>query len=100
QSETSLTPQFDLILAGRVDSHSALPDLIFSPRAAVVFKPSQNQSLRLSFNRAFSTPTSLNQFLDLGSPIPNEAAARLGYSLRIQGTGDRGFRFEQEGGGY
>jgi outer membrane receptor protein involved in Fe transport len=64
QSQTALTPQFDLVLAGRVDTHSALPDAIFSPRAALVFKPTQDQAFRATYNRAFSTPTSLNQFLD------------------------------------
>jgi outer membrane receptor for ferrienterochelin and colicins len=91
QSETNINRKLDLVLAGRVDTHSALPDPVFSPRAAIVFKPVNNQTFRASFNRAFSTPTSLNQFLDLGSAIPVPDAARLGYSLRIQGTGDRGF---------
>lgn len=100
QSETALSPMFDLVLAGRVDTHSALPSAIFSPRAALVFKPAENQALRVSFNRAFSTPSSLNQFLDLGSSFPNEAAARLGYSLRVQGTGDRGFTLRQSDGTY
>jgi outer membrane receptor for ferrienterochelin and colicins len=100
QSETALSPMFDLVLAGRVDTHSALPNAIFSPRAALVFKPAENQALRVSFNRAFSTPSSLNQFLDLGSSFPNEAAARLGYSLRVQGTGDRGFALRQPDGSY
>ncbi|HEX2220583.1 MAG TPA: TonB-dependent receptor [Gemmatimonadales bacterium] len=100
QSETALSPRLDLVLAGRVDTHSALPDPVFSPRAALVFKPAENQAFRVSFNRAFSTPSSLNQFLDLGSSIPNEQLARLGYSLRIQGTGDTGFSFRQADGSY
>ncbi|HEV2146215.1 MAG TPA: TonB-dependent receptor [Longimicrobiaceae bacterium] len=100
QSETALSSRFDLVLAGRVDTHSALPDPVFSPRAALVFKPAENQAFRVSFNRAFTTPSSLNQFLDLGSSIPNEDLARLGYSLRIQGTGDTGFQFRQPNGGY
>jgi outer membrane receptor for ferrienterochelin and colicins len=100
QSETELGSLFELVLAGRVDSHTGLPDPVFSPRAAIVFKPSQNQTLRLSLNRAFSTPTSLTQFLDLGSPSPVERAARLGYSLRIQGTSDRGFDLTQDDGSF
>ncbi|HEU4560975.1 MAG TPA: TonB-dependent receptor [Longimicrobium sp.] len=100
QSETEVTRHVDLVLAGRVDYHSALPDLVFSPRAAVVVKPSEGHALRFTFNRAFSTPSSLNQFLDLGSPIPNDQLAGLGYSLRVQGTGDAGFTFRQADGGY
>ncbi len=98
QSETALSPRLDLVLAGRVDTHSALPDPVFSPRAAVVFKPVENQAFRVSYNRAFSTPSSLNQFLDLGSSIPNLQLAQLGYSLRVQGTGDTGFRFRGDDG--
>jgi iron complex outermembrane receptor protein len=98
QSETMLHSKLNLVLAGRMDNHSALPENIFSPRAALVFKPTESQAFRLTFNRAFSTPSSLNQFLDLGSALPNEALARLGYSVRVQGTGTGGFRFLQNGG--
>ncbi|HLM66551.1 MAG TPA: TonB-dependent receptor, partial [Longimicrobium sp.] len=87
QSETAVNPRLDLVLAGRVDLHSALPEPVFSPRAALVFKPREGQALRVAYNRAFSTPSSLNQFLDLGSALPNAQLAQLGYSLRIQGTG-------------
>jgi outer membrane receptor for ferrienterochelin and colicins len=100
QSETAITPRLDLVLAGRVDLHSALPDPVFSPRAALVFKPREGQALRVAYNRAFSTPSSLNQFLDLGSALPNPQLAGLGYSLRIQGTGENGFSFRDENGNY
>ncbi|HEX6939796.1 MAG TPA: TonB-dependent receptor [Longimicrobiales bacterium] len=100
QSETALSDKFDLVLAGRMDTHSALPEAIFSPRAALVFQPTETHAFRITYNRAFSTPSSLNQFLDLGSAIPDENAARLGYSLRIQGTGTDGFSFRQANGGY
>jgi outer membrane receptor for ferrienterochelin and colicins len=100
QSETTLSRMFDLVLAGRLDTHSALPDPVFSPRAAIVFKPAPDQVFRASFNRAFSTPGSLNQFLDLGTPIPDVGGARLGYSLRVQGTGSEGFQFRQPDGSY
>jgi len=88
QSETAISPMLDLVLAGRADHHSHLDDLVFSPRAAVVFKPAENQSVRLSFNSAFSTPSAINLFLDLGTPFPAAAAAlsQLGYSVRVQGT--------------
>lgn len=100
QSETRLTDKLNLVLAGRIDTHSALPDAIFSPRAGLVFKPAEEHAFRLTYNRAFSTPSSLNQFLDLGSAIPNTQLAGLGYSLRVQGTGADGFRFRGADGGY
>jgi outer membrane receptor for ferrienterochelin and colicins len=105
QSETALMPRLDLVLAGRVDSHDALPDPIFSPRAALVYRFAEERALRVTFNRAFSTPSSINQFLDLPTSIPNQAgdpsargAAQLGYSVRVQGTGTTGFTFQQPNG--
>ncbi len=98
QSETSLTDRLRLVLAGRIDTHSALPEAIFSPRAGLVFQPKEEHAFRLTYNRAFSTPSSLNQFLDLGSAIPDAGAAALGYSLRVQGTGSDGFRFRTNDG--
>jgi len=102
QSDTKLTSTLSLVLAGRVDDHSALPSQVFSPRAALVFQPSESQAVRLTFNRAFSTPSSLNQFLDLGTPMPARlaAAGQLGYSIRVQGTGTEGFSFAREDGSY
>jgi len=97
QTESQLTPELSLVLAGRVDTHSALPDPIFSPRAALVYEPVEGQAFRATYNRAFSTPSSLNQFLDLGTAFPNAALAQLGYSVRVQGTGTDGFRFRQTG---
>jgi len=100
QNRTSLTPELDLVFAGRIDNHSALPDPVFSPRAALVYNPVDGQTFRASYNRAFSTPSSLNQFLDLGTAIPNATLAQLGYSVRVQGTGTDGFRFRQSDGSY
>jgi outer membrane receptor for ferrienterochelin and colicins len=97
QSRTNLTPDLDLVLAARLDNHSALPDPVFSPRAGVVWNPVDGQTFRASYNRAFSTPSSLNQFLDLGTAVPNPQLAQLGYSVRVQGTGRDGFRFRPDG---
>ena len=65
QSETALSDPLDLVLAVRYDYHSRLADPELSPRAALVFKPRETQTLRLTYNRAFSTPTSNNLYLDL-----------------------------------
>ena len=65
QSETALSDMLDLVLALRYDYHSRLEDPELSPRAALVFKPQATQTLRLTYNRAFSTPTANNLYLDL-----------------------------------
>ncbi len=65
QSETALSDLLDLVLALRYDYHTRLADPELSPRAALVFKPQATQTLRLTYNRAFSTPTTNNLYLDL-----------------------------------
>ena len=65
QSETKFTDELSFMLAGRLDDHSRLENPVFSPRAALVLKPSPEHTLRVTYNRAFNTPT-VNEFsLDL-----------------------------------
>jgi iron complex outermembrane receptor protein len=96
QSKTRLTDQLDLILAGRFDDHSLLDEKVFSPRAGLVFRPLEGHSVRLSYNRAFSTPSSLNYFLDIsGGRAP--VIGPLGYGVRAYGTGRDGWSIQPGG---
>ena len=107
QSETVLTDQLDLVLALRYDYHNRLEDLEASPRAALVFKPAETQTLRLTYNKAFSTPTTNDLYLDLVSVrdafgIGAAFGPSLGFSpnidVRAQGTyqkGASGFTFRR-----
>ncbi|MDA0329948.1 MAG: TonB-dependent receptor [Gemmatimonadetes bacterium] len=98
QSKTALTDQVDFIAAGRIDSHSLLPENVMSPRAAVVFRPTEEQSLRFTYNRAFSTPSSLNYFLDISGGAAPGGLGPLGYTTRAFGTGPNGFGFQNDDG--
>ncbi len=109
QSETKLTSQLKLILAGRADDHNHLDDIVLSPRAALAFQPNDDHNLRLTYNRAFSTPTASNLFLDrLAAPdaygLGSNFEPILGFSpnidLRAQGPGsDTGFTFKRDAAG-
>ncbi len=90
QSKTALTPGIDLVFAGRVDSHSLLPENVFSPRVALILKPEEDQSLRFSYNQAYSSPSSLNYFLDISNGFAPSLEA-LGFGLRAFGTGPNGW---------
>lgn len=94
-SQTALSDKVDLVAALRVDHHNRLQDPVVSPRAAVVFKPAEDQNFRVTFNRAFSTPTTNNLFLDLvAARIP--ITPQAGYAVRTLGVPKDGFTFLQE----
>jgi outer membrane receptor for ferrienterochelin and colicins len=93
QSETNLGGRFDVILAGKFDRHSVVDATVFSPRAALVFKPVETQTFRATYNRAYSNPGSVQLFLDLGAGPAPGALGQLGYTARARGTGREGLRF-------
>ena len=99
QSKTALGEKLDLILAGRMDDHSIIEDMVFSPRAAIVFRPIEEQSFRLSYNRAYSSPSSLNYFLDISNGFA-PGLASLGYGLRAFGTGRNGWSLQNPDGSF
>ncbi|HEY6553963.1 MAG TPA: TonB-dependent receptor [Vicinamibacteria bacterium] len=50
----------------RVDKFGNLDKAVLSPRLSVMVKPTPSQSIRASFNRAFRSPSVINNYLDLG----------------------------------
>lgn len=89
-SSTKLSRMFEFTAAARVDKHSRLEDPVFSPRLALVFKPTDRNSLRLTYNRAFSTPSTNNLFLDL-------VASRTALlNIRALGTPEEGLQFKRD----
>lgn len=74
-------PWLRLIYASRVDWHSEYAMQV-SPKAALVVTPRADVALRLSYNRAFRSPTLTDQFL----------ALPVGGGLVARGNHD-GFRF-------
>ncbi len=89
-SETALGEKLELVTAIRVDDHDRLTSLNFAPRAALVVKPNPEQNIRLTFNRAFATPTTTNLFLDIvAASIPGTP-----FQVRARGVPPAGFTFE------
>jgi len=92
-SDIAVSPTVRLIAAARVDYHSALPNLVFSPRAALVYQPAANQTFRLTYDRAFSTPTTNNLFTDIvgdvmDTPVPTP--------VRLVGVPSTGYSFRRD----
>ncbi len=96
-SVTHLGAKLDFVGALRLDKSSRLESAVLSPRAALVYKPKDNQSFRLTFNRAFSTPSNNSLFLDIvAGRIP--LSPTIGFNIRALGVPSTGFQFRANGG--
>lgn len=89
-SVTDISDMFQLTAAARIDKHSRLQDAVFSPRVALVFKPIENQNLRITYNRAFATPSTNNLFLDL------VAQSNALFNIRAFGVPTSGLQFKRD----
>src|SRR6185503_1480421 len=58
QIETPVTSMVKVVLAGRYDKHDKY-DAQFSPKAALLVTPWSDQTFRVTFNRAFKSPSVL-----------------------------------------
>jgi iron complex outermembrane receptor protein len=65
QDEIFLSNQFRWVIGGRIDKFSSIESAVFSPRTTFMYKPSSDQTLRVSFNRAFRAPSLINNHLDV-----------------------------------
>jgi len=54
----------------RTDKFGNLDDWVWSPRVALMYKPTPDQSIRLSYNRAFVSPSFINNYLDQNIQFP------------------------------
>ena len=64
QDEIFLNNYLRLSLGVRVDKYDNIADPVFSPRVAVILKPTADQAIRLSFNKAFRSPSLINNYLE------------------------------------
>lgn len=99
-ADVTLSPLLQLVAAARVDLHNRLENPVFSPRAALVYRATPTQTLRLTYNRAFSTPNTNNLFLDLfADSVRAPTGVTLPYAVRVQGVPETGYTFARDCGG-
>jgi iron complex outermembrane receptor protein len=65
QDEIFLSDHFRWVIGGRADRFDFIDDVVFSPRTTLVIKPRENQAIRFSYNRAYRSPSVINNFLDV-----------------------------------
>lgn len=86
QSTTQISPKLDVTVAGRLDYNNIQEEVLLSPRAAVVFKPAQNHSVRATYNRAFSSPGNNSLFLDV---VAGQRPVAPNFNILVRGRGAR-----------
>jgi len=64
--------RFRLNVGGRVDKFGNLDDPVFSPRISALFKPTPSLAFRASFNRAFRSPSVVNNYLEQAIIVPTD----------------------------
>jgi len=64
-----------LTVGGRVDKFGNLADPVFSPRIAAIVKVAPQHSVRASFNRAFRSPSVINNYLNTQIVAPTDLSA-------------------------
>jgi outer membrane receptor protein involved in Fe transport len=62
--------RFRFSVGARVDKFGNLEAPVFSPRLAAIYQPARDHSVRVSFNRAFRSPSTINNFLDISLVSP------------------------------
>lgn len=77
QVDFELTPAVKLIAASRWDA-GTLYDAVFSPKLGVVVMPTKDQTVRLTWNRGFLTPSSFQRFLFFPAAPPLDLRALEG----------------------
>ncbi|MEM9067220.1 MAG: TonB-dependent receptor [Myxococcota bacterium] len=70
QDTLRILEQLIVVASFRLDFHPLLDDPVFSPRGAVVVRPTPGSAFRASVGTAFRTQTFLESYLQLRNPTP------------------------------
>ena len=90
QDEIFLSDRFRWVVGGRIDKFSSIDNAVFSPRTTLMYKPSANQTFRVSFNRAFRAPSLINNHLDVTilTPVTLPVVGLFAFPTRAVGNPD------------
>jgi iron complex outermembrane receptor protein len=65
QDELFINEYVRLNVGARVDKFDVIDNAVFSPRVALILKPMPAHAVRLSYNKAFRSPSLINNYLDV-----------------------------------
>jgi iron complex outermembrane receptor protein len=88
QDQIFLSDRFRWVLGTRFDRFGVLDKLVFSPRTTFMVKPAPKQTIRFSYNRAFRSPSFIDNFLSasLLNDVDLGAAGRFRFPVRADGN--------------
>ena len=95
QDEMFLSNAVRVSLGARFDKFDNIEDPVFSPRVALILKPANDHAVRLSFNKAFRSPSLINNYLDtaivnqVNLGAINPALAGVVYNFPVRATGNQ-----------
>ena len=91
QTTARLRPNIQAVAAVRLDHNNRFSNPVLSPRVGAVLEPRDGHTVRLTYNRAFGTPSTDDLFADLvAGSLPS-----LPYTIRVEGVPDGGFTFRR-----
>ncbi|MDP2391202.1 MAG: TonB-dependent receptor, partial [Acidobacteriota bacterium] len=94
QDEMFLNNTVRVSLGARFDKYDNIEDPVFSPRVALILKPAADHAVRLSFNKAFRSPSLINNYLEtaivnqLNLGAINPALSGVIYNFPVRANGN------------
>ena len=94
QDEIFLNDHVRLNLGARLDKFDNIEDPVFSPRVALILKPAADHAIRVSYNKAFRSPSLINNYLEttiinqLNLGQINPALAGVTYNFPVRAIGN------------
>jgi outer membrane receptor protein involved in Fe transport len=89
QDEIFLSDLFRWVVGGRIDRFDYIDDVVFSPRTTFMIKPRENQTVRVSYNRAYRAPSVINNHIDLIISEPIDLGLPFPYLLPVAIAGNQ-----------
>ncbi|HLE56084.1 MAG TPA: TonB-dependent receptor [Rhodothermia bacterium] len=107
QVEHEVSDRLEIVAAARADYHNVIDDVFLSPRLAVVYKPMLGQTARVTYNRAFQTPSADQFFTDVVGqrdvfmlgPLGSSLGFRTSTDLRAVGVPRAALQFSRSDSG-
>jgi len=93
QDEVFVNNYVRMSLGARIDKFGSIDDPVFSPRVALILKPAADHALRVSFNKAFRSPSLINNYLEttiinqLNLGLISPLLAGVNYSFPVRAVG-------------